>query len=341
MNVYDRLRLALEYLTEGERASLPSRLRRRRQERESFRRALRGLEREARAWTLGAGVQGLGIGERIAGGELEDQLVLRVYVKEKRRKDQLRNVVPCTIDVPEAGVVETDVVEIGRVASTSFRGRVRPAVPGSGIAHFAATDVGTFGCLVRRRGRSTQNYLLSNSHVIAQAGLATRRDQVIQPGFPDGGAAPHDVIGRLATWKPFSFDRGYPNQVDAAIAKVAPTRARAEIRLLGAAPSATSSVLRRGMSVHKVGRSTDLTTGEVLDVDFRLRLRFPKPGGGSGLAGFRDQVLCTRLGDKGDSGAAVLNAGGKLVGLYFADSASASIFNRIEHVFRELDLRLP
>jgi V8-like Glu-specific endopeptidase len=56
--------------------------------------------------------------------------------------------------------------------------------------------------------------------------------------------------------------------------------------------------------------------------------------------GFRDQVLCTRYTSGGDSGAAVLNKRRYLVGLHFAGSASASVFNPVRHVFRALDIKL-
>lgn len=336
---YDRLRLALAFLTDGPEAALPERLKLKRYAGSDFRKAIRKLRREARPWTQGAGVQGIGIGEKVADGEMQGALVIRVYVSKKKADSNVKNLVPKFVDVPDVGRVETDVIEIGRLAGASFGARVRPAMPGSGLCHVNAR-VGTFGCLVRRNGSSTKNYILSNSHVLALSGLAQKGDEVIQPGFVDGGITPHDVIGRLRAWQPFDFGDGYPNLVDAAIAEVAPTKAKAQIRLLGAAPDGMSHAIRRGMRVQKVGRTTDLTTGEVTDADFRLRVRYPKPGGGNGLVGLRDQVLCTRFGDKGDSGAAVLNASGKLVGLYFADSPSISVFNRIEHVFSELDIRL-
>jgi hypothetical protein len=56
--------------------------------------------------------------------------------------------------------------------------------------------------------------------------------------------------------------------------------------------------------------------------------------------GFRDQVLCTRYSDEGDSGAAILNMANRVVGLHVAGTPSASIFNRITHVLRLLDLDL-
>lgn len=339
MSPIDRLRVALAFLTEGADPRLPTRLRRRRYARASFRSAARKLRQQARPWTEGAGIQGLGIGEKIADGVKTDNLVLRVYVSKKKAEADTRNLAPRFVDVPEVGRVETDVIEIGRLGVATFGARVRPAMPGSGLCHFESR-VGTFGCLVKRNSSASKTYILSNSHVIAKSGLAKVGDDVVQPGFIDGGIVPHDVIAKLRLWQPFDFGRGYPNRVDAAIAEVAPTRVKAEIRLLGYAPTEPSHTIRRGMRVQKVGRTTDLTTGQVIDADFRLRLRYPKPGGGTGLVGFRDQVLCTRLGDKGDSGSAVMNAGGALVGLYFADSASVSVVNRVEHVFTALDIRL-
>jgi hypothetical protein len=48
--------------------------------------------------------------------------------------------------------------------------RHRPAFPGCGLGHTDVT-VGTFGCLVRKKGDPNNLYILSNSHVLANEGI--------------------------------------------------------------------------------------------------------------------------------------------------------------------------
>jgi hypothetical protein len=217
---------------------------------------------------------------------------------------------------------------------------MRPAIPGFGLGHLNVT-VGTFGCLVRKRGNPAALYILSNSHVLADEGVGQIGDKIIQPGDADGGASPADVIAELAEWAPFQFTAtGYPNLVDAAIAKVKQARlVTSAVRLIGV-PKGTSRTVRRGMRVQKTGRTTDYTTGVIKDINYRLALTYKKPGGGSGRVGLRDQVLCTRYTAGGDSGSAVFNSSGKIVGLHFAGSPSTSIFNRIENVLAALDIEV-
>lgn len=332
--------LALEFVTEGAKAAVPQTLARAEFSTESFVAETRKIQKKARPWTQGRGIQGVGIGEKISDGKVSgDELALRVYVEKKKPKSKIKNPVPSKLPVPEIGDVTTDVVEIGRVEPEIFTSRVRPAMPGCGVGHPKVT-VGTFGCLVRKKGKK-RLYILSNSHVIANEGVAKKGDPVLQPGWMDGGRPPKDVIGRLEEWVPFQFSAtGFPNLVDAAIARVAKSRVTDVIRIIGIAPSGVSTNIRRRMRVQKVGRTTDYTTGVVLDVHYRLSLSYMRPGGGTGRVGLRDQVLCSRYTQGGDSGSAVLNSRKRVVGLHFAGSPSTSIFNRIENVFNLLDLEL-
>ncbi|MGH7138721.1 MAG: trypsin-like serine protease, partial [Pirellulales bacterium] len=212
------------------------------------------------------------------------------------------------------------------------------AIPGYSICHFADT-AGTFGCLVKKRGDKKSLYILSNSHVLANSGLGAIGDEILQPGPFDGGTTTQDVIASLAEWVPFQFSAaGYPNLVDAAIAKVRSAKSvTSAIRIVGV-PNGVSRTVRRGMQVQKAGRTTDYTIGLIRDVNFRVALSFNMPGGGKGRVGFRDQVLCTRYSAVGDSGSAVLNKKRQVVGLHFAGSPSTSIFNRIGDVLDALQI---
>jgi hypothetical protein len=346
------LLMALEIVTEGARARAPRDISRETFSTEGFRRETAKVEERARAWALGEGVQGLGLGQKVTEGQALPDLALRVYVDRKRPVAKLKSPVPKRVLLPELGEAPTDVLEIGMLEREAFTGRARPAMPGCGLGH-PDVSVGTFGCLVRRGGGDPKLYILSNSHVLADEGAALEGDDIVQPGADDGGGVPDDVLAELADWVAFDFTAtGFPNLVDAAIARVRRKPSVTDvIRLVGFRPKGLGRVIRRGMEVMKVGRTTDFTTGVVQDVHFRFSLEYKRPGHASafygraghsesGRVGFRDQVLCTRYTSGGDSGAAVLNKRRYLVGLHFAGSPSASVFNPIRHVFRSLDLKL-
>jgi hypothetical protein len=329
------LRLALDMLTEGEEAPTLQSPRA-----EALRTEAVRVRGKALPWTSEEGIQGFGIGPKITDAEQLDELVLKVYVEKKKPKSKVADPVPKEVKI--AGIEEkiaTDVQEIGKVELESNTTKVRPAIPGFGLGHVNVT-VGTFGCLVRKNGDENTLYILSNSHVLADEGVASPGDDIIQPGDLDGGAAPGDVLAHLDEFVPFEFTTiSFPNLVDAAIAKVARSRVTSKIRLIGV-PAGVSATVRRGMRVQKTGRTTDYTQGIIQDVNYRLALTYKKPGGGSGRVGLRDQVLCTRYTAGGDSGSAVLNMQRRVVGLHFAGSPSTSIFNKISNVLTLLNINV-
>jgi hypothetical protein len=323
------LLLALDMLTEGAGAELP----------ESVRAEALTVHKKAKPWTMGRGIQGIGIGEKITDGEKLQELVLKIYVQKKKPRTKVKNLVPRHVQLP--GLPEkipTDVEEIGIVKREPNTTRVRPAIPGFSIGH-VRVSAGTLGCVVRKRGDAKTLYVLSNSHVLADEGLGAKGDTILQPGKYDGGKPATDVLAELADWVAFQFaSTGYSNLVDAAIAKVKGARnVTSAIRLLGV-PAGVNRTVTRGMQVQKTGRTTDYTVGVVKDINYRTAFEYKKPGGGKGRVGFRDQVLCTRYTAPGDSGSAVLNMDREVVGLHFAGSDSSSIFNRIGHVLDALSI---
>jgi hypothetical protein len=53
-----------------------------------------------------------------------------------------------------------------------------------------------------------------------------------------------------------------------------------------------------------------------------------------------DQIVTSNISQGGDSGSLVLDENNNAVGLLFAGSDKATIFNRIQNVFRELKVEL-
>lgn len=335
----DRLELALDCVTDGRLSRIPPSLPTDELTTEAFRAAAAATARRALPWTVGSGVQGVGIGEKVTEGQPTGELALRVYVDRKRPIAMIDNPVPDHVDVADVHGALTDVIAIGPVEAELFVDRSRPYMPGCGLGH-PKVSAGTLGAFVRRAGNDTL-FALSNAHVLADDGLAARGDPVLQPAADDGGLDETDTVAHLEDFVPFEFgDTGFPNLVDAAIARVDRDQVDMAIRLLGRRPAGVTTNLRRGMRVHKVGRTTDLTTGIIQDVHFRLSMTFRRSGQGRARVGFRDQVLCTRFTQGGDSGALVLSSSNRAVGLHFAGSPSASVFNRIAHVLETLEVEL-
>jgi hypothetical protein len=193
---------------------------------------------------------------------------------------------------------------------------------------------------VQRLGLATPRYLLTSAHVLATGGATTVGDPVVQPSW-DSDSDPNNQVAVVTESTPIQFSTAtFPNLCDAGIAALDSVDfARRDISLIGA-PVGVSSIISRGMTVMKTGRSTGFTTGIVKDVDFKTAIKASTPSG-TRRAGFRDQVLCTCFTSAGDSGAAVLSKkSGKVIGLHCAGSTSTSIFNRITHVFRALSIEL-
>jgi hypothetical protein len=288
-------------------------------------------------------VVAVGISEKEAYGKMTGQLALTFYVEKKVPLNKLRadEAVPPTLPESVSGprAITTDVKVIGRPRPELYVTR-NPVQPGNSVGHIRSLG-GTLGAFVKR---GTQLMMLSNSHVLANSGKAKKGDDIIYPGKYDGGKKPADLVGKLVDFIQFELGGDFVNHVDCAIASLLDSRledVKTAIKFLGLPKGVIKA--RRGMKITKFGRTSGRTSGEVLDVNFRTTITYP----GIGVAGFIDQVLCTRYTEPGDSGSLVIDrASGRAVGLHFSGSAASgenrgsSIFNPIGEVLRALNVKL-
>lgn len=176
------------------------------------------------------------------------------------------------------------------------KGRWRPAAGGVSIGHQDVT-AGTLGSSPLLT-QDDEVAFLTNAHVAAPPGVQ-RGDPIIQPGRADGGSVPDDRIGSVLEWSTLSADR--TNESDSAL--VAVDDATVENDLLGLDDLRGWSNARFDEPYYKSGRTTGVTSGELLarDVTANVNYRgdFPEPLTFAGLDVF------SAMSTGGDSGSLI------------------------------------
>lgn len=295
---------------------------------------------------------GVGIGEKISDGKQTGILAVKFLVRMKFAKSDLNSnhVLPKEIDG-----IPTDVEEVGtfrRFASAgparawtqaaampNPRTKIRPAQPGCSIGFQDPGNqfvmAGTFGALVKDKAGL---YVLSNNHVLADENRLPAGAPIFQPGLLDGGNASTDRIAALTKF--VTLQAGSPNTVDCAIAEAASqTVVSKDILYIG--PPQGTEAAAIDMVVHKFGRTTGYTVGQVTSIDTDVTVGYDL-----GNLTFTGQIIVvgnsgTSFSNAGDSGSLILERGtNKAVGLLFAGSTSHTIANHIDEVLKALGVAL-
>jgi hypothetical protein len=313
-------------------------------------------------------VVGVGVGFKETEGTVTDEVAVMVNVAKKVPKAQLaeNDKVPRDLDGVKTDVVETGRFLAGQVAAQAqgTKDRWRPTIPpGVSLGHIDVT-AGTFGCLVRR---GSEIFILSNNHVLANVNQAQLGDAIIQPGRYDGGTAA-DQVATLAEYIPLDFGGGGSecniasgverilnalaqtlgsqhrmmayrtspgeNLVDVALARpLDPNQFVSDIYKIGRPQGVHTATL--GTKVQKTGRTTDYTKGQITQIDVTTSVEY-----NGRLATFTSQLMAGGMSAGGDSGSAVLDEAGYVVGLLFAGSPSATLINPIQSVLDLLDVEI-
>jgi hypothetical protein len=309
-------------------------------------------------------VIGVGVGHRETGGQVLDELAVKVLVVQKVPRVSLsaQAMVP-----PEVDGVRTDVIQVGEIRALQARtDRWRPAPGGVSLGHYQIT-AGTFGCVVWDRSTGDR-LILSNNHVLANSNDASIGDPILQPGPYDGGTVNNDTIAHLLRFCPILFTeqpgscslastyavvgnivailagsrhrvqviQANPqavNLVDAAVAKpVDDAMISNEILEVGEITGTTPAVL--GMGVRKSGRTTGYTTGSISVIDATVDVSY----GAGRTARFENQLVAGPMSQGGDSGSLVVAEQPLAVGLLFAGSDQSTIFSPIQAVLDCLEV---
>jgi hypothetical protein len=274
----------------------------------------------------------IGIAQKVTEKQATGELGVCFYVEKKLPKSKMKNhkMVPPVLSVADRKAVFTDVQQIGKVLPQANK-RKSPLLSGFSVG--SLKDTGTLGAIVKKGNKL---FVLSNSHVLARSGLGKAGDKIIFPGGADNGGN-DQVVATLSTFEKFNTGNDFLNRVDAALAEIDEGFFdKINFSIRGAKTPLATTVPVRGMKIVTRGRTSGDTEGEVQDVHFRIVL----PYKGVGQVGFLDQVKCSHYSKPGDSGALIVDkASKKIVGLHFAGSGTASIFNPIAEVVKALKFR--
>jgi hypothetical protein len=305
------------------------------------------------------GVNGVDINEKVTNGRPTGELAIVVYVDEKKPKSKLSKteMIPETIEG-----IPTDVQQEKIVLQAAYRAiaEVEPLVDAAkyttlhgGISmgpcrsvFLSPPDVptagnyvftGTLGAIVKDRTTGAA-MALTNFHVACIDDGWSVGDTMAQPSRVDSGSCPGDRFAVLTR-------ATLSEHVDGAVVTIDSGKTTdCTIEEIGAVTG--QAVATVGMAVRKRGRTTELTFGTVNSVDVTVSIDY---GDGLGTHTLKNQIRVVpdtaqnaRFSDHGDSGSAVVDGSGKVVGLLFAgtNSGSATYANPIQAVLDELNVNL-
>jgi hypothetical protein len=195
---------------------------------------------------------------------------------------------------------------------------------------------GTVGAVVFDATSGTP-MLLSNFHVLCVDQTWQVGDTLTQPGLPDSGDCPTQVIGIIQR-------ASLGGQVDCAVATLVGRKYTSQIVEIGPIRGIGEAML--GTRVRKRGRSTALTYGIIDGVGMTVTIDY---GGEIGPVTFTNQIgiqvdtaRSSQLGEAGDSGSLFINENQQVVGMFFAGNQERTfgVANPMSAIVDAMHIRL-
>jgi hypothetical protein len=194
---------------------------------------------------------------------------------------------------------------------------------------------GTLGALI---SDGSNQYILSNNHVLGRSNQAVTGEDVSQPGLIDNNCNIATVVADFSGFAPLGS-----SNVDAAVAQLRPGQMDSSgfIEDIGV-PSSVIASPSVGLSVAKSGRTTGFTTGSVTSINTSVTVQYTATCGGGKKTNisYTNQIVIGggSFSAGGDSGSLIVtnNSAHNPVGLLFAGSSSATIANPIGQVLTQL-----
>jgi hypothetical protein len=285
-------------------------------------------------------VTGVGVGYRRVRGRRTDQVCIRVYVRRKLPRNELRaqDVLPEAVEG-----VPIDVIEARFKAhqdGVENRQHFNPLVGGIIIGNPASDSFGTLGVSVFDNVLG-EDMILSNWHVLCGRSDC-RPGEPIVPGVipPDVEVKRENIIQENAVARLHRF--ALTDEVDAATARLNGYRFLLKsVFQIGSVEDIATAAL--GMAVWKSGARTGLTPGVVSDVDGDFEIDYSEFGMGD--RDFNHQLVIegdVAISLAGDSGSVWVDDSNRVVGLNFAgdDDGKQAIANPIGAVLEALNINL-
>ena len=194
---------------------------------------------------------------------------------------------------------------------------------------------GTLGALITD---GSNQYILSNNHVLARSGQAVVGEDVSQPGLIDSNCQIATVVADYSGAAPLG-----PSNVDAAVAQLRAGQMDSSGAIEDIGVPGNSIVNPSiGLSVAKSGRTTGFTTGTISAINASVSVQY-QAGCGKGkkfTVSYTNQIVIGpgAFSAGGDSGSLITtnNSAHNPVGLLFAGSSTSTIANPIGEVLTKL-----
>ncbi|MDH3353434.1 MAG: S1 family peptidase [Nanoarchaeota archaeon] len=298
--------------------------------------------KEKKEAAIAYNISGAGIGMFEGSDSGEDVLGLIIYTRNKTLYEKLNadGYIKRLLGKEGYPDIVYEIEEIDNITIECLSEKKRPVECGYSVGHCYGLG-GTIGCLVTKK-KDNKKYILSNSHVLAKSGDATRGDVILQPCHYDGGKISSDAIALLADWVPFTFEPFYSNKVDAAIAgPITSLDCSPVIAIIDQIPKGVNDNIIPGMRVHKVGQKTGHTWGVVHSIKNFHSIPYKMLSDYYMQVGFDGLVFCSKYSAVGDSGSLVLDENNYAVGLHIGCAKNKySIFCKIKPVLESLGVEL-
>jgi len=281
----------------------------------------------------------------IAHSEAEGEIIVLVEDEQTRQRvpHSFENYTVRTEVTGRIQTFSTQVAEPITDISEDKQGEVRPLVGGTSLSAYVTKGAliylyaGTLGMV------TYDNKILSNAHVIAmEPGAGEFLDigtPIIQPGSRDGGRLVNRV-GELEAYIPIDFEPYAENYADAAIGSIdgsVDTSPGEQFYEGGNYWVEGWTEVSEGDIVRKSGRTTGVTTGEVIYTNVNVVVKYDDDHS----AYFVDQIVVTQenwsFAAPGDSGSAV-DKDGEFVGLISAGSETCAVISKAEHIIEGLGI---
>jgi hypothetical protein len=298
------------------------------------------LHEEAQALLLRyPNVAHVGVGIKERGGRLTSDLCFRVYVSKKMHLEMLKKgeVVPRRIMGMQTDVLEQSGVTLHAADIAVYR----PLTGGIMVSNESVTSMvvgigsGTMGCLARTDDVANKLVGLTARHVLTDGLVGVPRPTGIGLNVGQTGLLNLLGIQNIGTAMALSSSSGGLDcgivEIDAPLALAAVSAGNENrIQDIGLITGVAQAVCYE--VVRKRGFATQVTQGVVVDVKFEGSKLLINP--------------CTEypnFSEPGDSGAVIVNAANKVVGLLIGASSSdphKGVGNHIKQVLTALDIKI-